>query len=136
MFFIFDLLVPVFRPSLYTMVLFSLYLNLRKQRPEVFCRKRCLQKFRKFHRKTPVLESLFNAAQACNFIKKRLQHRYFPVKFAKFLRTPILKNICERLLLNLSRILRSSIKILQKHTNGKTNFQDVKEYNQKQHCEW
>ena len=27
------------------------------------------------------------------------QHRCFPVKFAKFLRTAILKNICERLLL-------------------------------------
>ena len=26
---------------------------------------------------------------ACNFIKKRLQHRFFPVKFAKFLRTSI-----------------------------------------------
>ena len=48
-----------------------------------------------------VLESLFNKVaelQACNCIKKRLQHMYFPVKFAKCLRTPILKNICERLL--------------------------------------
>ena len=35
----------------------------------------------------------------CNFIKKRLQHRCFPVNIAKFLRTFILKNICERLLL-------------------------------------
>ena len=52
--------------------------------------------------KTPVLESLLNKAagvQACNFIKKRLQHGCFPVKFAKFLRAPILKNIYERLLL-------------------------------------
>ena len=50
----------------------------------------------------PVLESLLNKAadlQVCNFIKKRLQHRYFPVIIAKFLRIPILKNICERLLL-------------------------------------
>ena len=31
---------------------------------------------------------------------KRLQHRCFPVNIVKFLRTPILKNICERLLLN------------------------------------
>ena len=38
--------------------------------------------------------------KACNFIKKRLQHRCFPMKFAKFLRAPpILKNINERLLL-------------------------------------
>ena len=34
-----------------------------------------------------------------SFMKKRLQHRCFPVNIAKFLRTPILKNICERLFL-------------------------------------
>ena len=33
--------------------------------------------------------------KACNFIKKRLQHRCFSVEFAKFLRTPTLKKICE-----------------------------------------
>ena len=37
--------------------------------------------------------------QACNFIKKRLKHRCFPANTTKFLRTPILKNICERMLL-------------------------------------
>ena len=36
---------------------------------------------------------------ACNFIKERLQHRFFPMKFKKILRTSILKNICQRLLL-------------------------------------
>ena len=48
-----------------------------------------------------MLESLFNKAaglHTCKFIKKRLQRWCFPVKFAKFLRTSILKNICERLL--------------------------------------
>ena len=30
--------------------------------------------------------------QACNFINKRLLHKYFLVKFAKFLRTHILKS--------------------------------------------
>ena len=47
-----------------------------------------------------MLESLFNKVashQACNFIKKRPQHWPFPVNITKFLRTPILKNICERL---------------------------------------
>ena len=56
---------------------------------------------------TPVLESLLNKAadlQVCNFIKKKLQHRYFPVIIAKFLRIPILKNICERLLLFIQKI--------------------------------
>ena len=36
---------------------------------------------------------------ACNFIKKRPRHRSFPVNIGEFLRTPILKNICARLLL-------------------------------------
>ena len=35
--------------------------------------------------------------KGCNF--KRLQFRCFPVNIAKFLRKPILKNICKRLLL-------------------------------------
>ena len=42
-----------------------------------------------------MLESLFNKVagpQACNFIKKRLQHKCFPVKFAKILGKSILKN--------------------------------------------
>ena len=42
-----------------------------------------------------MLESFLNKAaslKACNFIKKRLQRMYFPVKFGEFLRTPILKN--------------------------------------------
>ena len=41
------------------------------------------------------LESLFDNTpdlQDCNFIKKRLQHKCFPMKFAKFLRTPFLQN--------------------------------------------
>ena len=41
-----------------------------------------------------VLKSLF-----LKFINKRLQLRCFPVNIMKFLRTPFLKNICERLLL-------------------------------------
>ena len=38
-----------------------------------------------------MLESLFNklaGLKACKFIKTRLYHRCFPVKFAKFLKTP------------------------------------------------
>ena len=56
---------------------------------------RCLQKLRKFYRKTTLLESLFDKVagpQASSFIKNRLQHRCFPAQFAKSLRTPILKN--------------------------------------------
>ena len=36
--------------------------------------------------------------KACNVIKKRLQHRCFPVNIAKFSRAPILKNIRKQLL--------------------------------------
>ena len=52
--------------------------------------------------KIPMSEFLFKKVaglKACNFIKKRLQHKCFSVKFVKFQRTPILKNIFERLLL-------------------------------------
>ena len=53
----------------------------------------------KFHMKRPILESLFNnvAAWHCTFSKDRLQHWYFPTRFAKFFRTSISWNICKRL---------------------------------------
>ena len=50
----------------------------------------CSLKVRKYHRKIPVLESVFNKVpglKACNFITKKVQHRCFS---AKFLRTPFL----------------------------------------------
>ena len=47
-----------------------------------------------------VLFDKFAGLQPGNFITKRLQHRLFPVNIAKFLKTSILKYICERLLLN------------------------------------
>ena len=46
-----------------------------------------LRNFANFTGKIPVLESLFkkvSGIQACNFTKKRLQHRWFPVKFIVF----------------------------------------------------
>ena len=64
-------------------------------------KKAVLKSFQLFTGK-PVLKHLFNKVaglQACNLMKKRLQHRYFPINIAKLLRTPILKNICEGLLL-------------------------------------
>ena len=51
-----------------------------------------------------MLKSLFYKGaglKACIFIKKRLQNRCFLENIVKLLRTPILKNICERLLLML-----------------------------------
>ena len=43
--------------------------------------------------------------KACNFIKKRLQHRFFPVKFPKFLRTPFFTEHVRWLLLKISHEL-------------------------------
>ena len=61
--------------------------NNKKQPPEFFFKKRCSKKFLKFYRKTLVWKSLFNKVADLQ-------------KFAKFLRTPILKKICQRLLLH------------------------------------
>ena len=61
-------------------------------------RKAVLKAFATLTRKH-VLESYFNKIanlKVSNLIKKRLWHRCFPVNIAKFLRKPILKNICER----------------------------------------
>ena len=55
------------------------------------------------------MEVFFNL-QSCNFIQKRLQHKCFPIKILKFIRAPILKNICERLLLKVSYLWKSPVK--------------------------
>ena len=68
--------------------------------------KKLLLKKCNIHMKTPVLGSLFikvASLKVCNFIKKRLQRRYFPVNIAKFLRTPISKNIWKRFLNSYSK---------------------------------
>ena len=51
------------------------------------------------------IKALPNLNWICKNIKKRLQHRCFPLKFAKFWRTPILNNICERLLLQINGLV-------------------------------
>ena len=66
--------------------------NEQKQSFADVLRNRCSEKFPKLYEKTPVLESLFS--------KKRLQDRYFPVKFAKFLKTPFFTELLRWLLLN------------------------------------
>ena len=70
----------------------------RTRGPKVFCKKAALKVYAEFTRKH-LFWSLFSIKlqAGVNFVKKGLQHRYFPVKFTKFLRTPILKNICKRL---------------------------------------
>ena len=55
--------------------------------------KHCPEQFLKIHKKTPVLNFLFNelAGLVCSFIKQRLQHRCFPVNIAKFLKNAYFK---------------------------------------------
>ena len=67
------------------------YMKIQQQSFTNILKSRCSKKFRKFHQKKAGLEFLFKkdeGPQSCNLIKKRLQHRCFPVKFAKFIRTP------------------------------------------------
>ena len=64
-------------------------------------KKKATLKILPYPQETPALESLFKKVAGLkvrNFIKKRPQHRCFPVNIAKFLRLPISKNTCERLL--------------------------------------
>ena len=61
--------------------------SLQKQSFADVLQNKCSQKFCVFYRKAPVLESLsYKAAglQPWHFIKKRLQHRCFAVKFSEF----------------------------------------------------
>ena len=59
----------------------------------------------KNHGKMSVLKSPFNKVKALQFIEKGLQHMRFPVRFAKFLKTFLLKKT-SRGLLPCGRIFR------------------------------
>ena len=64
----------------------------------VFNKKAALKNFAMFTEKHLLWSKNKNAGfQSWNFIKKRLQHRFFPLNIAKFLRAPVLENIRERL---------------------------------------
>ena len=78
-------------------------MNTKKEPPEVFYKKAVLKNFSILTGRHLCWSLFFNqfvVLQVCNFIKKRFQHRCFSVNIAKFLKTHILKKICERLLLN------------------------------------
>ena len=73
-------------------------LKFQKQPPNLFYKKGILKNFAKLTGK-----HLYQSLQLK--LKKGLWHRCFPVNFAKFLRTPILKNICKWLLLKIKTLL-------------------------------
>ena len=83
--------------------------RIQKQPPQVFYKKGVFKTFVNFTGKN-LCCSLF----LIKFIKKRLQHSCFPVKFEKILRTPNLKNICERLFLRKlqEKLLNSTSRVL------------------------
>ena len=87
-----------------TMDIFSTIL--RSSRPNLFCEKGVLRTFANFTGKHLRQTLFFNkvAGNACNFIQKRLWRKCFPVKFAKFLRTPFFTEQLWWLLLHISRI--------------------------------
>ena len=58
--------------------------------------------------------------QNCNFIKKRLQYRFFSVKFAKFLKTPCFTEHLQWLLLTVLRF--QPVTLLKKEISAKMFF--------------
>ena len=87
----------------------NLYLRkprkIKKQPPDVFYKKAVLKSFAIFTGNHLCWIFCAGGRQACKFIKMRLQHRCFPVNIRKCLRTPILQNICERLLPQIPTLL-------------------------------
>ena len=68
-------------------------------------RKGVLRNFVKFTREHLYQNLLFNKVaglRPATLLKKKLWHRCFPINFAKFLRTPLLRNTSRRLLLYLT----------------------------------
>ena len=74
-------------------------LNIFRRSHQRHSTKKLLLNISKYSQETLVWESLFY--KVCNFTKKTPTLDVFSVNIAKFLRAPILKNICEQLFLHL-----------------------------------
>ena len=83
--------------SYYQQIPYTKYFKRQKQPFADDLQNRCSKRFCNIHRKTPVLESLFNnvpGLKVCNFIRKRLHHRCFlVVNIAKFLGTAFIEHL-------------------------------------------
>ena len=90
----------------------------RSSLPEVFCKKGVLKNFAKFTGKH------LCRAQLCNVIKKRLQHRFFSVKFTKFLRAPFFTEHL-RWLFPLVEMLRLHVNLLLIFGLGEKFYQSI-----------
>ena len=70
--------------------------------PQVFCKKRVLKSFSKFTGQDPCWSLFFKKVAGLTpvtLLKSSLQYGYYPVKFAKFLRTPFFIELLRWLLL-------------------------------------
>ena len=85
--------------------IFHFYQIIKKQKQSFadVLQNRCSYNFSKFRSKTLVLELMFNEFGGLHtfsiFIKRILQHRCFPMKFMKILRTPFFTEHIRRLIL-------------------------------------
>ena len=55
---------------------------------------RCSVKLFQYSQESTCIGVFFNKDKTCNFTKMKLQHRHFLVNITKFIRTLILKKIC------------------------------------------
>ena len=89
----------------------------RSSQPEVFCKKFVFRNFAKFKGKHLCQSRFFNKVaglRPATLLKKRLWHRYFPVTFAKFLKTSFFTEDLRWLLLKTEMISKICISSLQR----------------------
>ena len=95
-------LIKMAKKILVTLIMIYVVIKHRSSHPEVFCKKGVLRNFAKFPGKHLPQSLYFNkvaSLRPATSFKKRLWHKRFPVNFAKFLRTPFLKeHLCWLLL--------------------------------------
>ena len=87
-----------FLPRYFQRILSSHKISEKYDEQEACYKKTVINNFTMFTGKHLCWSLFFNkntGLEACNFIKKRLQHRCFLDYAAKFLSTAILKNICD-----------------------------------------
>ena len=88
---------------------------------KVFCKKGVLRYFAKFIGKHLCQRFVFNkvAGRACNFIKKKIWQRFFPVNFEKLLRTPFLTEHLWWLLLSIPLDIKflTNVRLFKVKTN-------------------
>ena len=109
-----------YRQQILKLVTLNAVTDLQKQPPEVFYKKDVLKKFANFtgkHLSWSLFLIKLQAFSPAASLKRDSKHRYFLVKFAKLLRTPILKDICELVLLDLEKKRWMILEIVEEVSN-------------------